>query len=72
MNKALKLKDIMETDIFTVSEEDSIVDVLQQINDNKVGYVPVLDDNGKLSGLITRSSLITVLSTQFLEEEDNA
>lgn len=72
MNKALKLKDIMEIDIFTVSEEDSIVDVLQQINDNKVGYVPVLDDNGKLSGLITRSSLITVLSTQFLEEEDNA
>ncbi|MHC6179953.1 betaine/proline/choline family ABC transporter ATP-binding protein [Clostridium sp. JNZ X4-2] len=70
MDKTLRLKNIMEEDVFTVSEEDSIVDVLQEINDNKIGYVPVLNNKSKLVGLITRSSLITVLSTQFLNDEE--
>ncbi|MCH3963238.1 MAG: betaine/proline/choline family ABC transporter ATP-binding protein [Clostridium sp.] len=70
MDKTLKLKDIMEKNIFSVDEEDSIVDVLKEINDEKVGYIPVLDNKGKLAGLITRSSLITVLSTQFLDAEE--
>ncbi|WP_446899117.1 betaine/proline/choline family ABC transporter ATP-binding protein [Clostridium sp. LBM24168] len=70
MDKTLKLKDIMEKNIFSVDEEDSIVDVLKEINDEKVGYIPVLDNKGKLAGLITRSSLITVLSTQFLDTEE--
>lgn len=70
MDKTLKLKDVMEKDIFYVSEDDSIVDVLQEINDKGIGYVPVLNNIGKLTGLITRSSLITVLSTQFLNTEE--
>ncbi|MCI1944964.1 betaine/proline/choline family ABC transporter ATP-binding protein [Clostridium luticellarii] len=70
MDKTLRLKNIMEKDVFTVSEEDSIVDVLQEINDNRIGYVPVLNSKSKLVGLITRSSLITVLSTQFLNDEE--
>ncbi|CAB1246184.1 betaine/proline/choline family ABC transporter ATP-binding protein [Clostridium sp. MT-14] len=70
MDKTLKLKNIMEKNIFTVYEEDSIVDVLQEISDNNIGYVPVLTKKGALAGLITRSSLITVLSAQFLDAEE--
>ncbi|MEY8763578.1 MULTISPECIES: betaine/proline/choline family ABC transporter ATP-binding protein [Clostridium] len=71
IDKTLKLKNIMEKNIFTVYEEDNIVDILKEINDNDIGYVPVLNKNGKLTGLITRSSLITVLSTQFLDTEED-
>ncbi|MBV4419401.1 betaine/proline/choline family ABC transporter ATP-binding protein [Clostridium tyrobutyricum] len=69
MERTLKLKDIMGTNIFSVSEEDSIVDILEKINSKGIGYVPVLNTEGKLKGLITRSSLIAVLSSQFLDME---
>lgn len=71
LDRTMKLKNIMEKDIFTVRENDSIVDVLQKISDNGIGYVPVVNENGELKGLITRSSLITVLSSQFLDEEND-
>lgn len=67
-NKVI-LRDIMEENVVYVHKDSSIVDILQVINDKNVGYVPVVDDENKLIGLITRSSLISVLSGQFLETE---
>lgn len=40
------------------------------MNEKHVGYIPVVDNDEKLRGLITRSSLINVLSGQFLDEEE--
>ena len=34
-----------------------------------MGYLPVSDSEGKLLGLITRSSLISVLSSQYIDME---
>lgn len=59
----------MERNIISVGIDESILDILNKINENKVGYIPVVDDNMKLAGLVTRSSLLTVLSRQFLDEE---
>ena len=36
------------------------------------GYVPVIDDSSKLVGLITESSLLIVLSNQYINQEDEA
>lgn len=64
-----KLNDIMATDITTVNEDDSILDVLEKIQHLKIGYIPVVNKNCVLIGLITRSSLISVLSNQFIDKE---
>ena len=45
-----------------------ISDALRKDNKN-VGHIPVLSRDGQLVGLITRSSLLSVLSEQFLEME---
>ena len=50
---------------------DSIVELLKIVDTNKISVIPVIDEFGILKGLITRSSLITSLSQQFLEEEEN-
>jgi glycine betaine/L-proline transport ATP binding subunit len=68
-DKNVKLKDIMEKEIITVNDDDSIINVLEKMQAEKIGYVPVVDNNSKLLGLITRSSLISVLSNQFLDKE---
>ncbi|MBU3126888.1 ABC transporter ATP-binding protein [Clostridium tagluense] len=69
-DKTKKLKDIMIKDIITVNNEDSIIDVLELIKKEDISFVPVIDENLKLSGLITKSSLLSILSNQFIDDEE--
>ncbi|WP_024620724.1 ABC transporter ATP-binding protein [Metaclostridioides mangenotii] len=68
-DKSTILQDIMSKDPLYVNESDTLVEVLEVMNKNSVGYIPVISSKGTLVGLITRSSLISVLSEQFLEME---
>ena len=63
-----KARDFIENDILVAKIGDSIVDILKIIKSNKISSMPVVDSNGVLKGLITRSSLITTLSQQFIKE----
>lgn len=68
--KETKLIEIMETELVSVNKDDSLVDVLSVIKEYSYGYLPVVDDNKKLQGLITRSSLISILSEQYIDMEE--
>jgi osmoprotectant transport system ATP-binding protein len=67
---SIKINTIMEKEIKTVNIHDSLIDVLNLMNELKIGYVPVVDDSLKLVGLITESSLLIVLSNQYINQED--
>lgn len=67
--KSTPLDKVMSTELLTVNENDNLVDILATMNEHSVGYVPVTNSSNKLVGLITRSSLLSVLSEQFLEME---
>lgn len=71
-NHARLSGEVMKTQFPAVSPEDSIVDVLKIVEENRVSNVPVLDEEGHLAGLITKSSLFTTLSQQYLEEKEGA
>ena len=64
-----KAKDFMISDVVTVDKENTIIELTKLVKENRLSNIPVVDETGKLVGLITRSSLITALSQQFLEEE---
>jgi len=66
---SLKLDTIMEREIKSVNLKDSLVDILNLMNELKIGYVPVVDDSSELVGLITESSLLLVLSNQYIDQE---
>ncbi|GAA0122965.1 MAG: betaine/proline/choline family ABC transporter ATP-binding protein [Clostridium argentinense] len=70
-NMVLKLEDVMENNVITVHYDDNLIDILETMNKYEVGYVPVVDDVNRLVGLVTRSSLISVLSEQFIDLEVN-
>ena len=59
----------MSSEVLVVKEDDNLVNILSIMNERSVGYIPVVTDEYKLAGLITRSSLLSVLSEQFLEME---
>lgn len=65
-----KAKDFIEKDFIAANPNDSIVDLLELIDIHKISTMPVTDKNGHLKGLITRSTLLTYMSQQFLEEDE--
>jgi len=67
---SIKVDTIMGREIKTVNIHDSLIDILNLMNELKIGYVPVVDDSSKLVGLITESSLLIVLSNQYINQED--
>lgn len=69
-HKTKSIKDIIEKDIISVKENDTIVDLANIIKNTKSATIPVVDRKNHLTGLITRSSLVTVLSQQFVEEDE--
>ncbi|GAA0739403.1 betaine/proline/choline family ABC transporter ATP-binding protein [Clostridium oceanicum] len=70
-DKSLKLKDIMSEDIITATDDTCILDILELVKKHNKSYIPIVDKNSHLLGLITKTSLLAVLSTQFLDQEVN-
>ena len=54
----LKVKDIMTTELITVSPETEIVQATKLLLENRINGVPVLDETGKLVGILCQSDLI--------------
>ena len=52
-----------------IYEDCNLIEILNIMNNQNVGHIPVVSRDGQLVGLITRSSLLSVLSEQFLEME---
>jgi osmoprotectant transport system ATP-binding protein len=61
------VSEIMRREFETVSPEQSIIEILQIINNSGLSNIPVIDDVGTVQGLITKSSLLTTLSQQYLD-----
>ncbi len=69
ISKSQSLGSIMSSEVLVVKEDDNLVNILSIMNERSVGYIPVVTEEYILAGLITRSSLLSVLSEQFLEME---
>ena len=54
----LKVKDIMTTEVITASPETEIVQATKLLLENRINGVPVLDETGKLVGILCQSDLI--------------
>ena len=63
------LSDRMNKEPLFVYDDNNLVEILEVMNRENIGHIPVITRYNKLAGLITRSSLLSVLSEQFLEME---
>lgn len=64
-----KAEEYIDTDIIVINPRDSIVDVLEKINENDITIIPVVNDNNVLVGYITKGILLTFLSQQYVGDE---
>ena len=70
-NKEITVEELMNNEPTYVANDINLPDLLTVFNNLKKGYLPVCDNDAKLLGLVTRSSLISVLSSQYIEMGGN-
>ena len=63
--------DIMRQPVRTLTENDSLVEILQKMNEHNRPYLIVLNENKVATGLITRKSLIAILGKQYLSDDSD-
>ena len=54
----MKAKEIMAKEVITVKQDATIEEIAKVLIDNKVSGVPVIDDEGKLVGMVTEGDLL--------------
>ncbi|WP_256545831.1 CBS domain-containing protein [Halobellus inordinatus] len=59
---AYRVGDVMANDLATISPEDDAMTAIEQMQKNDVGRLPVVDDEGEVVGLISRSDLVTAFN----------
>jgi len=59
---AYRVGDVMSAELSTISPAADAMTALQQMQENKVGRLPVVDDHGEVVGLISRSDLVTAFN----------
>lgn len=58
----MQVKDFMITKIFTVKPTNTIKDLLTILHSNRIGGVPVINDDGNLMGMISDGDILRYLS----------
>lgn len=69
-NKSQRIGDIVKNETPTLMPSDTILDALNITNKYKISAIPVINKNKLVQGLVTKSSLVTTLSQQYLEVEE--
>lgn len=54
----LTARDIMTEKVITIKKESSIEDLSEILLKNKISGVPVIDDDGKIEGVVTEADII--------------
>ncbi|MGT2832068.1 betaine/proline/choline family ABC transporter ATP-binding protein [Streptococcus halotolerans] len=59
--KNLLVSDILQRDVFKIKEDALLRDASQKILKRGLKYVPVVNDQGHLTGIVTRSALVDMM-----------
>jgi len=67
----VKMSKICNKDFVTVQHDSKMTDVLRIMEDNNARYLPVLDDDGNLIGMITTASILNLITKAVVDEEES-
>ena len=65
LDHQFSIEKLMKTDLKTLPEKSSIADAAEALSDGSIHAVPIVDDKGKLVGLVTSTDLIRYLRELF-------
>lgn len=69
-NEGLTAMDVMSKEVDVIYADTDMNDVLPMLNSRERGFIPVIQKNGKLIGVVTRASVLHVITTTFVEGDE--
>ncbi|MTT32223.1 betaine/proline/choline family ABC transporter ATP-binding protein [Terrilactibacillus sp. BCM23-1] len=69
--KSTTVSEIVETELYKVKENSLIRDTIQKMLKRHTKYVPVVDENNKLKGIVTRATLADLVYDSIWGEEES-
>lgn len=69
--KATFISEVINTEVYSVNQDSLIRDSVQKILKRGFKYVPVVDQNKHLVGIVTRATLVDIVYDSIWGEEDN-
>ena len=70
-NHDVKMSKICKKDFVTVQRDTKMTNVLKIMEENNARYLPVLDDDGNLIGMITTASILNLITKAVVDEEES-
>ena len=58
MPKSLKAKDIMTKDVIMIGPDSILAEAIKKLIENKISGMPVVDEDGKLLGIISEKDIL--------------
>ncbi len=59
---AYRVRDVMSTDVKTVPADSDAMDAFETLQQNNIGRLPVIDADGDVTGIISRTDLMTAFN----------
>ena len=64
----MKVKEIMIRDVISLKPQDNIIDALLKLFRIKISGLPVIDEEGKLVGMLTEKDILTYILPSYIEK----
>lgn len=68
-DKSQPIVNLVKKDYPTLLPDSNLIDALKVFNERQLSVIPVVDDENKILGILTRGSLVVVLSKQYIDDE---
>ncbi|MGB9837335.1 CBS domain-containing protein [Methanothermobacter sp.] len=62
------VKSIMTRDVIHITTRDSISDAVTMMLENSVGALPVVDDDGRIAGIVSERDFVLLMAGVFIDE----
>ncbi len=66
----LQVKDIMQTDLITVTEQTPVHEVIDILAENRITGLPVVDGDGKLVGIVSEKDILIMAYHKITDTRD--
>ena len=63
------VRDVMSAPVYSLGTDDSVTDAADLLRRQRIGAVPILDEQSRLCGIITRSDLLRALADRARDED---
>ncbi|WGI17196.1 CBS domain-containing protein [Methanonatronarchaeum sp. AMET-Sl] len=57
----MKIDEVMNRDVITINEEDTIRDAALKLKSEEISGLPVVDEEGKLKGILSEADILSTL-----------